>query len=165
MAAEYSFDVVSKVDNNLIDESIAVAMKEVANRYDFRGAQSDIVFDKKNASLLLSSTDEYKIKALYDVLLTKLSKRNLPLKNFHPQKTEDALGGTAKQTVKIQQGIPQDKAKEMVKAVKEKKFKVNISIQGDALRVTSKSKDELQTVMSFLREGDYGLTVQFDNFR
>jgi len=165
MASEFSFDVVSKVDNNLVDEAIAVAMKEIANRYDFRGSNSDITFDKKTGIILMVSSDEYKIKALYDVLLTKLSKRGLPLKNFKPQKVENSLGGAAKQNVAVQQGIPQDKAKEMVRAVKDGKFKVNVAIQGDTLRVTSKSKDELQTVMSFLRGGDYGLTVQFDNFR
>ncbi len=165
MASEYSFDVVSKVDGNIVDEAIAIAMKEITNRYDFRGSNSDIRYDKKANVITMVSSDEYKIKALYDVLLTKLAKRNLPLKNFKPQKIENSLGGNVKQNVSVQQGIPQDKAKEMIKAVKEKKFKANISIQGDALRVTSKSKDELQNIMSFLRGGDYGLAVQFDNFR
>lgn len=165
MASEFSFDVVSKVDYNLVDEAIAIAMKEIVNRYDFRGTNSEITFDKKANSVMLLSADEYKVKALFDVFLTKLSKRGLPLKNFQPQKVEHALGGAAKQPVKVQQGIPQDKAKEMVKAVKEKKLKANISIQGDTLRVSSKSKDELQAVMSVLRDGDFGLTVQFDNFR
>ena len=165
MASEYSFDVVSKVDGNLVDEAISIAMKEIVNRYDFRGSDSDIKFDKKTNVIQMFSADEYKIKALFDVLLTKLAKRNLPLKNFKPQKIENSLGGKVKQQVTVQQGIPQDKAKEMIKAVKEKKFKVNISIQGDSLRVSSKSKDELQNVMSFLRGGDYCLSLQFDNFR
>jgi uncharacterized protein YajQ (UPF0234 family) len=165
MASEFSFDVVSKVDYNLVDEAIATAMKEIVNRYDFKGVTSEISFDKKANVINLQSADEYKLKALYDVLLTKLSKRGLPLKNFSPQKVESALGGTAKQQVKVQNGIPQEKAKEMVKAVKEHKFKANVSIQGDALRVTSKSKDELQAVMGALRAGDFGVTVQFDNFR
>ena len=165
MASEFSFDVVSKVDFNLVDEAIATAMKEIVNHYDFKGVNSEINFDKKASAIQLQSADEYKLKALYDVLQTKLAKRGLPLKNFQPQKVESALGGTAKQSVKVQQGIPQDKAKEMVKAVKEQKFKANVSIQGDALRVTSKSKDELQQVMAVLRNGDFGLTVQFDNFR
>jgi len=165
MASDYSFDVVSKVDYNLVDESISVTLKEVLNRYDFRGIKSEIILDKKNGSIVMSSADDYKVRALYDILLTKLAKRNLPLKNFQPQKIESALGGTARQTVKIQQGIPQDKAKEMVKAVKEKKFKANTAIQGDALRVSSKSKDVLQEIMSLLKNGDYGITLQFDNFR
>jgi len=165
MASEFSFDVVSKVDFNIVDEAIATAMKEIVNRYDFKGVTSEINFDKKANTINLLSADEYKLKALYDVLLTKLSKRGVPLKNFEPQKVESALGGTAKQAVKVQNGIPQEKAKEMVKAVKEHKFKANVSIQGDALRVTSKSKDELQQVMAVLRSGDFGVTVQFDNFR
>lgn len=165
MASEFSFDVVSKVDFNIVDEAIATAMKEIVNRYDFKGVTSEINFDKKANTINLLSADEYKLKALYDVLLTKLSKRGVPLKNFEPQKAESALGGTARQAVKVQNGIPQEKAKEMVKAVKEHKFKANVSIQGDALRVTSKSKDELQQVMAVLRSGDFGVTVQFDNFR
>ena len=165
MASEYSFDVVSKVDGNLVDEAISIAMKEIVNRYDFRGSNSEIKFDKKTNIIPMVSSDEYKIKALFDVLLTKMAKRNLPLKNFKAQKIESSLGGNVKQQVTVQQGIPQDKAKEMIKAVKEKKYKVNIAIQGDALRVASKSKDELQAVMSFLRGGDYGIAVQFDNFR
>lgn len=165
MANEFSFDVVSKVDYNLVDEAISIAMKEVINRYDFKDSKSEINFDKKTNSIMLQSCDDYKVKALYDVLLTKLSKRGLPLKNFEPQKVESALGGTAKQTVKVQQGIPQDKAKEIVKAMKERKLKANVSIQGDTLRVTSRSKDELQNVMSLLRGGDFGVALQFDNFR
>ena len=165
MANDLSFDVVSKVEYTVVDEAIAIAMKEVINRYDFKDSKSEINFDKKNNSITLQSCDDYKVKALYDVLLTKLSKRGLPLKNFEPQKIESALGGTAKQAVKIQQGIPQDKAKEIVKAMKERKLKANISIQGDTLRVTSKSKDELQNVMSILRGEDFGIALQFDNFR
>lgn len=165
MANEFSFDVVSKVEYTVVDEAIAIAMKEVINRYDFKDSKSEINFDKKNNSITLQSCDDYKVKALYDVLLTKLSKRGLPLKNFEPQKVESALGGTAKQAVKIQQGIPQDKAKEIVKAMKEQKLKANISIQGDTLRVTSKSKDELQNVMAILRGQDFGIALQFDNFR
>ena len=165
MASEFSFDVVSKVDYNVVDEGISIALKEVVNRYDFKGSNSEINFDKKANAIMLSSCDDYKVKALYDVLLTKLSKRGLPLKNFQPQKIDSALGGTAKQTVKVQQGIPIEKAKEIVKAIKEQKLKANVSIQGDTLRVSSKSKDELQNVMTLLRGGDFGVALQFDNFR
>ncbi|OGR68339.1 MAG: YajQ family cyclic di-GMP-binding protein [Elusimicrobia bacterium GWC2_61_19] len=165
MASEFSFDVVSKVDYTVVDEAIAIAMKEVINRYDFKDSKSEINFDKKANSILLSSSDDYKVKALFDVLLTKISKRGLPVKNFEAQKVEHALGGTAKQAVKVQQGIPQEKAKEIVRAIKDAKMKANVSIQGDTLRVTSKSKDELQNVMTLLRGGDYKITLQFDNFR
>ena len=165
MAADFSFDVVSKVEYTVVDEAIAIAMKEVINRYDFKDSKSGISFDKKANSIMLQSCDEYKVKALYDVLQSKLSKRGLPLKNFEPAKIESALGGTAKQAVKVQQGIPQDKAKEIVKAVKEHKLKANVSIQADTLRVTSKSKDELQNVIALLRGQDFGIALQFDNFR
>jgi uncharacterized protein YajQ (UPF0234 family) len=165
MASDFSFDVVSKVEYTVVDEAIAIALKEVVNRYDFKGSNSEINFDKKANTIMLQSSDDYKVKALNEVLMTKISKRGLPVKNFESQKVENALGGTAKMAVKVQQGIPQEKAKEIVKAIKEQKLKANVSIQGDTLRVTSKSKDELQNVMSLLRAGDYGITLQFDNFR
>lgn len=165
MADEFSFDVVSKVDYNMVDEAIMNALKEVTNRYDFKDIRSEISFDKKANSIMLSSSDEFKVKAVFDVLLTKLSKRGVPLKNFQPQKIESALGGTAKQAVKIQQGIPQDKAKEMVKLVKDNKLKATVSIQADTLRVVSRSKDELQNVMALLRGHDFGITLQFTNYR
>lgn len=165
MAADFSFDAVSKVDFNMVDEAIMNALKEITNRYDFKDIKSDITFDKKANTIGLSSSDEFKVKAVYDVLLTKLSKRGVGLKNFQPQKIESALGGTARQEVKVQQGIPQDKAREMVKLVKENKLKVTVAIQGDTLRVTSRSKDELQTVMALLRGNDFGITLQFTNYR
>jgi len=165
MASEFSFDVVSKVEYTVVDEAIAIAMKEVLNRYDFKDSKSEVNFDKKANTIMLQSSDDYKVKALYEVLLTKISKRGLPVKNFSGQKVENALGGTAKMAVKVQQGIPQDKAKEMTRAIKDAKFKANASIQGDTLRITSKSKDELQSVMALLRNGDYGITLQFENFR
>ncbi|OGR41708.1 MAG: YajQ family cyclic di-GMP-binding protein [Elusimicrobia bacterium GWA2_61_42] len=165
MASEFSFDVVSKVEYTVVDEAIAIAMKEVINRYDFKDSKSEVNFDKKANTIMLQSSDDYKVKALCEVLMMKISKRGLPVKNFESQKIENALGGTAKMAVKVQQGIPQEKAKEIVKAIKEQKLKANVSIQGDTLRVTSKSKDELQNVMTLLRGGDYGITLQFDNFR
>ncbi|HAU88825.1 MAG TPA: YajQ family cyclic di-GMP-binding protein [Elusimicrobia bacterium] len=165
MASDFSFDVVSKVEYTVVDEAIAIAMKEIINRYDFKDTKSEINFDKKENKIMLQSSDDYKVKALNEVLMTKISKRGLPVKNFSAQKVESALGGTAKMAVKVQQGIPQDKAKEITRAIKDAKLKVNASIQGDTLRVTSKSKDELQAAMSLLRGGDYGLTLQFENFR
>jgi cyclic-di-GMP-binding protein len=165
MATEFSFDVVSKVDFNLVEESIQNALREISNRYDFKDTKSDITFDTKAAAITLTSSDEYKVKALFDALLTRLSKRNIPLKNFQPQKMESALGGTARQLVKVQNGIPQDKAKEIVRCVKDNKLKATVAIQGDSVRVTSRSKDELQSVMALLKGQDFGVTLQFDNFR
>ncbi len=163
--ADFSFDVVSKVDLNIIEEAISVAKKEIANRYDFKDSNPNIELLSKDNLIKLSCSDEYKVKALYDVLLTRLSKKGVALKNFQPQKIESALGGTAKQEVKIQQGIPADKAKEIVKIIKEAKLKVAASIQGDQLRVTSASKDALQDSITLLKGKDFGLELQFTNYR
>ncbi len=165
MADEYSFDVVSKVDLNLVTESINVAMKEIANRYDFRGSNANVELDTKTAELKLTASDEFKIKALYDVLLTRFSKRGIPLRNMEPKAIESALGGTARQVVKIKQGIATDKAKEMVRMIKDAKMKVTAAIQADQLRVTSRSKDELQNAMALLRGKDFGQDLQFTNYR
>ena len=163
--ADFSFDVVSKVDLNLIEEAITIAKKEVANRYDFKDSNPEIQLMGKESLIKLSCSDEYKVKALYDVLLTRLSKRGVAIRNFSPQKIESALGGTAKQDIKIQQGIPAEKAKEMVKLIKDNKLKANASIQGDQLRVTSASKDALQQVIALLKGKDFGLELQFTNYR
>ena len=163
--ADFSFDVVSKVDLNLIEEAISVAKKEIANRYDFKDSNPNIELLSKDNLIKLSCSDEYKVKALYDVLLTRLSKKGVALKNFQPQKIESALGGTAKQEVKIQQGIPSEKAKEIVKIIKEAKLKVTASIQGDQLRVISASKDALQDTINLLKGRDFGLELQFTNYR
>ncbi|MDR0292511.1 MAG: YajQ family cyclic di-GMP-binding protein [Elusimicrobium sp.] len=163
--ADYSFDVVSKVDMNLIEEAINTALKEITNRYDFKDSNSNIELNRKENNIKLSSSDEFKIKALYDILQTRLSKRGVALKNFRPEKIESALGGAAKQIVKIQQGIPSEKAKELVKTVKDSKIKVTASIQGDQLRITSKSKDDLQATQTLLRAQDAGVDLQFTNYR
>ncbi len=163
--ADFSFDVVSKVDMNIIEEAISVAKKEVTNRYDFKDANPGLELNTKDNLIKLSCSDEYKIKALYDVLLTRLSKRGVALKNFQPQKIEAALGGTAKQEIKIQQGIPADKAKEITRVIKDAKIKAAASIQGDQLRVTSASKDALQEVITLLKNKDFGLELQFTNYR
>lgn len=165
MADNFSFDVVSKVDLNLVDESINIAMKEIANRYDFKDTNSEINLDKKENKIYLVSSDEYKVKALFDVLLTRMSKRGLPLKNFTVEKTENTLGQRVKMTVKIQQGIPQEKLKEMIKVIKENNLKVTPQIQKDTLRVFSRSKDELQKTIALLKSKDFGLTLIFTNYR
>lgn len=163
--ADFSFDIVSKVDLTLVEESIANAMKEIVNRYDFKDTNSTIELNSKDLVITMTSSDEFKVKSLYDVLLTRLSKRGLPLKNFQPQKMENALGGRTRQAVKIQQGIPQEKAKEITKAIKEAKLKVNASIQADTVRVSSKSKDELQATIAVLKGKDFGINLQFTNYR
>ena len=165
MADEFSFDVVSKVDLNVVDECVQVAMKEIANRYDLKGANASIEHDKKAGKLTLAAADEYKVNAVYDILTGRMAKRGLPLKNLERGKIEQALGQTARQVVTVKQGIPTDKAKEIVAAIKAAKLKVNASIQGDQLRVTSKSKDELQNAMARMRASDWGVELQFNNFR
>ncbi len=163
--ADFSFDVVSKVDLNIVSEAVSIALKEITNRYDFKDSNSNIELNTKDNQLKLSSSDEYKVTALYDILLTRLSKRGIALKNFIPEKIESALGGTAKQVIKIQQGIPSDKAKEFSRMIKDNKFKVNCSIQGEQLRISSKSKDDLQSVMAFLKQNSLDLDLQFTNYR
>jgi cyclic-di-GMP-binding protein len=165
MASEFSFDVVSKVNMQFVSEAVTAAMKEVTNRFDFKDANPDVSLDEKASEMTLQAKDEFKVRALFDVLTTRMAKRGLPLKNFEPQKVESALGGTARQKLKIVQGIPSDKAKEIVAEVKKSGIKVQASIQGDQLRVTSKSKDSLQETMTFLRGKDFKLDLQFTNFR
>jgi hypothetical protein len=165
MAQDYSFDVVSEVDLNLVSESIQVAMKEIANRFDFKDAQASIELNSKDKKLILRAKDENRIEAAFDVLSMRMAKRGLPLKNFKKEKVETALGQTARMEVSVQSGIPTDKAKEMSASLKAAKLKVNPSIQADQLRVSSKSKDDLQAAMAHLKNGNFGLDIQFKNFR
>ncbi len=165
MAAEYSFDVVSQVDMHAVEDAVNVALKEVTNRYDFKDTKSTIELNAKDAEIRLVSCDDFRIKALYDVVLLRLSKRGLPLKNFKPGKIESSLSGTVKQTVKIQQGIPTENAKEISKYIKDSKMKASASIKGEELRVSSKSKDDLQQVIVLLKGKDFGLELQFTNYR
>ena len=163
MASEFSFDVVSEVDMNLVSESIQVAMKEISNRFDFKDANASIDLDQKAKKLVIKASDEMKIRNVYDILTTRMAKRGLPVKNFKLGEIVAALGQTTRADVTIQAGIPTDKAKEMQRAVKDAKLKVNASIQGEQLRVTSKSKDELQQTMALLRGGNWGVELQFKN--
>lgn len=165
MASDFSFDVVSEVDLNLVSEGVQTALKEILNRFDLKDAKASIELDPKAKKIAVRAVDEFKVEQVLDVLLTRLAKRGLPVKNFTKGKVEHALGATAKTDVAIQSGIPTDKAKEMQRAVKDAKLKVNAQIQGEQLRVTSKSKDELQATMALLRQGNYGVELQFKNFR
>lgn len=165
MADEFSFDVVSKVNLQFVHEGVQTALKEILNRYDFKDTDSSIEFNEKELSLTLQSKDEHRLKALLDVLLMRLAKRGVPLKNFSPQKMESALGGTARQLVKVTQGIPSDKAREIVAEVKKSGLKVQASVQGDQLRVASRSKDVLQQAIVLLKGKDFGLDLQFTNYR
>src|SRR5687768_15344118 len=130
MADDFSFDVVSKVNMQFVSEAVTAAMKEVSTRYDFKDTNSGVELDEKAGALSLQSKDEFKVKALFDIVTTRLAKRGLPLKNFKPEKIEHALGGTARQKLTITQGIPSDKAKEIVAELKKTGLKVQASIQG-----------------------------------
>ena len=161
--AESSFDVVSSVDLQEVKNAIAQAMKEITTRFDLKGTNSNI--DLTGEEIVLTSSDEFKIKAIRDVLEGRLVKRNVPLKALTYGEVEKALGGTARQKVAMQKGIPSEKAREIVKVIKGTKLKVQASIQGDQVRVSGKSKDDLQAVMQLLRGTDLGIDMQFTNRR
>lgn len=165
MPSEFSFDAVSDVDMNVVSEVIAVAMKEIANRFDLKDANASIELDAKNKKITVKAANDFKIEQVYDILLGRMAKRGLPVKNLTKGKIEAALGQTAKMEVTIQSGIPTDKAKKMQQALKDAKLKVNAQIQEGQLRVSSKSKDELQATMRVLQQGNFELDLQFKNFR
>jgi uncharacterized protein YajQ (UPF0234 family) len=162
--AENSFDVVSKLDMQEVSNAIQMALKEIHTRFDLKDSKSDVTLDGKDA-MVLTSADEYKLKAVNDVLQAKLVKRGVPLKNLGYEKIETAAGATVRQRVKLQQGIDIDKAREIVKLIKNTKKKVQASIQGDLVRVSSKDRDTLQDIIALLRQQDLGLDLQFTNYR
>jgi uncharacterized protein YajQ (UPF0234 family) len=163
MAAENSFDIVSKIDMSEVTNAITQAMKEITQRFDFKGSKSNITQEKDD--LIIVSDDEYKLKSVIDILQTKLIKRGVPIKNISYGKLEAALSGTVRQKLTLQQGIPTDKAKEVVKAIKESKIKVQASIQSDQVRVTGKDRDALQSVIQLLKGQDFKIELQFTNYR
>ncbi len=164
MATECSFDVVSKVDITEVKNAVAQAMKEIGQRYDFKGSSSDIEM-KDDAELILKSDDEIKLKAVIDVLQSKLHKRGVSIRAMEYGKLEQAMKGTVRQVVKINQGIPVEKAKKLVAALKDSKLKAQASIQGDQLRISGKDKDTLQEAMALFKKNDQGVDLQFTNFR
>ncbi|MES1167149.1 MAG: YajQ family cyclic di-GMP-binding protein [Pseudomonadota bacterium] len=165
MASEFSFDVVSKADLMVMDNAVNSAMREITTRFDFRGSVSKIELDKKENTLTIRADDEMKLKQVMDVLHTRMTKQGLPLGCLDMQKIQPAESATVRQVAKITQGIVSEKAKEMVRAIKDAKLKVQASIQSDQLRVTGKSKDDLQTAMALLRSKDFGIPLQFTNYR
>lgn len=163
MAAENSFDIVSKIDMSEVTNAITQAMKEISQRFDFKGSKSNITQEKDD--LIIVSDDEYKLKSVIDILQTKLVKRGVPIKNLSYGKVEAALSGTVRQKLTLQQGIPTDKAKEVVKAIKDAKMKVQASIQADQVRVTGKNRDDLQAVIQLLKGKEFNIELQFTNYR
>jgi uncharacterized protein YajQ (UPF0234 family) len=166
MAAASSFDVTSTIDFQEVDNALNQARKEVGQRYDFKGARADIELSAPEKKLTLTADDEFKMNALWEIILTRLVRRGVPVKNFKDTHSEPAAGGTVRRVIDIQQGIPIEAAREIVKFIKEKKMKkVQASIQADQVRVSSPSKDELQEAMRQLREHDFGIALQFGNYR
>ncbi len=163
MAAENSFDVVSKINMSEVTNAVTQTLKEISQRFDFKGSKSDIMQEKEG--LVIISDDEYKLKSVIDILQNKLVKRGVPIKNVSYGKVEAALAGTVRQRLTLQQGIPTDKAKEIVKSIKDSKIKVQASIQADQVRISGKSRDDLQSVITLLKGKDFGIELQFDNYR
>ncbi len=163
MAKENSFDIVSKTDYAEVTNAINQTTKEVSQRFDFKGSRATVEMQDKD--LLLSAEDETKLRNMNDILQSKLVKRGISLKALDYQKIEPAAGGTVRQVVKVQQGIPIEKAKEVVRFIKDGKFKVQASIQGETVRVSGKDRDTLQDVMAKLKAKDFGIDMKFDNYR
>ena len=161
--ADSSFDIVSSVDLQEVKNAIAQATKEIQTRFDLKGTGSSV--ELAGEEIQLASSDEFKLKAVREILEGRLVKRNVPLKALSFGEVSQALGGTVRQKVELQKGIPTEKAREIVKIIKGTKLKVQAAIQGDQLRVSGKSKDDLQTVMQVLRETDLGIDMQFTNRR
>ena len=163
MAKENSFDIVSKVSLEEVTNAVHQTMKEVRQRFDVKGSQSDVKLE--DSELVLVSDDDYKLKALIDILEQKLAKRKVPLKALSYGKIESALGGTLRQRVGVQQGISTEKTKEIVRFIRDTKLKVKNTIQGDSVRVSSRDRDTLQDIIALLKEKDFGIDIQFTNYR
>jgi len=160
---ENTFDIVSKTDLQEVSNAIQQALKEIHTRFDLKDSKSDIKLEKD--AIVLQSIDEYKLKAVNDILQAKLVKRGVSLKGLTYAAVESALGGTARQRVTMQQGIPIEKARDIVKRIKDSKKKVQASIQGDLVRVSGKDRDSLQEIIAMLRAQDFGIDMQFTNYR
>jgi uncharacterized protein YajQ (UPF0234 family) len=166
MAQLNSFDVTSTIDMQEVDNALNQARKEVAQRYDFKGARADIDFNRAESTITLVADDAFKIEALWEIVQTRLIRRSVPVKNFKPGDIEPAAGSTVRRVISLQQGIPTDAAREIVKFLKDKKLKkVQAAIQSDQLRISAPAKDDLQEAMRLLREHDFGVALQFGNYR
>jgi cyclic-di-GMP-binding protein len=163
MAQQNSFDIVSEVDRAEVMNAVNQTMKEVRQRFDFKDSKASVALEEKE--LVLAAEDETKLRNMNDILQQKLVRRGVPLKALSYGDPEPAAGGTVRQRAEIQQGIPQDKAKEVVKFIKDSKAKVQASIQGDMVRVSSKDRDTLQQVIASLKAKDFGINMQFTNYR
>jgi len=166
MAARQSFDITTGCDLQEVDNAVNQAMKEVRQRYDFKGLKADIEFRRSENKLILHAPDEFKLAALWEVLEQKMVRRQVPVRNLHAGKVTPAGGGTVTQEIDLQQGLPIEISREIVKLIKEQKIrKVQAEIQGDQVRVSSPSRDDLQAVIALLREQEYPVELTFGNYR
>ena len=165
MADNHSFDIVSEIDFQEVTNAVNQAKKEVLQRYDLKDSNTEIDFDPKEKKLKLSSSEEFKLKATVEILIQKLIKRNISPKALDHGEMESALGGRAKQEITLTAGISTEKAKEINRDIKDSKLKVQTQIQGEQIRVSAKKIDDLQEVMKLLREKEYSLPLQFNNYR
>jgi uncharacterized protein YajQ (UPF0234 family) len=165
MADEHSFDIVSKVDLQEVLNAVQQTMKEIGQRFDFKGSKSDVELHKDKNEITVVSDNELKLKSVMDILQTKLIKRGVSIKALTYGKIEQASGNTVKQIITLQQGIPVEKAKEIVKIIKDTKMKVQAEIQKDQVRVRAKKIDDLQSIMKLLKEKDLGVHMEFINYR
>ena len=165
MAKNCSFDIVSNVDMQEVKNAVNQAMMEIRQRFDFKGSKSEITLDEKVSALNLVSDDDSKMKSVIDILESKLIKRQVSLKALSYGKVEPAGGNTVRQTIQLQQGIPQEKGKEIVKALKGMKVKVQGQVMDDQVRVSGKNRDDLQEVIAELKGRDFGIAMSFTNYR
>jgi uncharacterized protein YajQ (UPF0234 family) len=166
MANPASFDITSGVDLQEVDNAVNQAKKEIAQRYDFKGSKASIDFSRTENTISLTADDEFKMTAVWEILQSRLVRRGVPTKNLTPGELERAANDTVRRVITLQQGIPAEAAKEIVKLLKEKKLKrVQAAIQADQVRVSSASKDDLQEAIRVLREHDFGVALQFGNYR
>ena len=166
MAAASSFDITSTIDFAEVDNALNQARKEAGQRYDFKGAKADIDLNTVDKKLTLTTDDEMKMNALWEIVQTRLVRRGVAVKNFKVPDSEPAAGGAVRRVIEIQQGIPIEAAREIVKFLKDKKIKkVQAAIQADQVRVSAPAKDDLQEAMRALREHDFGVALQFGNYR
>ena len=166
MASQASFDVTSNVNLQEVDNALNQSRKEVAQRYDFKGSKASIEFDTDGSMLTLIAEDNFKLNALWEIVQGRLIKRSVPVKNLTRESIESAANGTVRQAIALQQGIPSEISREIVKFIKNRKIKkVQVAIQSDQLRVSSSSRNDLQEVMQLLREQDFGIALQFGNYR
>lgn len=166
MASNASFDVSTGADLQEVDNAVNQTHKEIAQRYDFKGTHCTVEFDRAKAEIRLGADDEFRMDALVDVLKTKMIKRGVPVKNLKLGDLEQATGQSVRRTIGLTQGIPQDVSKRIVKAIKDGGFKkIQAAIQGDEVRITGPSRDELQNVIAFLKGQDFGIELRFGNYR